>query len=220
MSNNNMETIQYHEMIQYVKEKLLQYDQAQSDGKNIVQYNRFDHTMRVYHWMQILYDGFPQKEQIDIEALSVATIFHDIGYCEVENIHNHAAIGAEYCREYLKQNNYDAARTDFICDLIARHSDKKNMYDIPMELVLLREADLLDDTGAQGLVFDIWMETACKRDVSFESILKHMEKYTVRLMQDNPMRTEKAKEIWEEKRKLTEAFVKSYRKDLQGPENM
>lgn len=220
MSNNNMETIQYHEMIQYVKEKLLQYDQAQNDGKNIVQYNRFDHTMRVYHWMQILYDGFPQKEQIDIEALSVATIFHDIGYCEVENIHNHAAIGAEYCREYLKQNNYDTARTDFICDLIARHSDKKNMYDIPMELVLLREADLLDDTGAQGLVFDIWMETACKRDVSFESILKHMEKYTVRLMQENPMRTEKAKEIWEEKRKLTEAFVKSYRKDLQGPENM
>lgn len=94
------------------------------------------------------------------------------------------------------------------------------MYDIPMELVLLREADLLDDTGAQGLVFDIWMETACQEKVSFESILKHMEKFTVRLMQDNPMRTEKAKEIWEEKRKLTEAFADSYRRDLQMPENI
>ena len=41
-----------------------------------------------------------------------------------------------------------------------------------------------------------------------------MEKYTVHLMQVNPMRTEKAKEIWEEKRKLTEAFVNAYRKDL------
>lgn len=208
----------YNEMIQYVKEKLWQYDGAQSDKKNAVQYNRFDHTMRVYQWMKLLYDGYPQKEQIDIEALSIAAIFHDIGYCEIENIHNHAAVGADYCREYLEQQNYDAAKTDFICDLIARHSDKINMYDIPMELVLLREADLLDDTGAQGLVFDIWMETACQKEVSFESILKHMEKFTVRLMQDNPMRTEKAKEIWEEKRKLTEAFVNSYRRDLQKPE--
>lgn len=211
---------EYSEMIQYVKEKLRQYDEGQNDAKNPVSYNRFDHTMRVYHWMQILYDGYPQKDQIDIEALSIATIFHDIGYCEVENIKNHAAISAGYCREYLEQRNYDTAKTDFICDLIARHSDKKNMYDIPMELVLLREADLLDDTGAQGLVFDIWMETACQEKVSFESILKHMEKFTVRLMQDNPMRTEKAKEIWEEKRKLTEAFADSFRKDLQMPENI
>lgn len=213
------EMIQYHEMIQYVKEKLLQYDEAQGDGKNVVPYNRFDHTMRVYHWMQVLYDGYPQKEQIDIEALSIATIFHDIGYCEVENIHNHAEGSARYCREYLEQRDYSPAKIDFICDLIARHSDKKNMYDIPMELVLLREADLLDDTGAQGLVFDIWMETACGKEVSFESILKHMEKYTVRLMQENPMRTEKAKEIWEEKRKLTEVFVNFYREDLHMPEN-
>lgn len=213
------EMIQYHEMIQYVKEKLLQYDEAQGDGKNVVPYNRFDHTMRVYHWMQVLYDGYPQKEQIDIEALSIATIFHDIGYCEVENIHNHAEGSARYCREYLEQRDYSPAKIDFICDLIARHSDKKNMYDIPMELVLLREADLLDDTGAQGLVFDIWMETACGKEVSFESILKHMEKYTVRLMQENSMRTEKAKEIWEEKRKLTEVFVNFYREDLHMPEN-
>lgn len=208
------EMFQYHEMIQYVKEKLLHYDEAQRDGQNVVPYHRFEHTMRVYHWMQVLYDSYPQKEQIDIEALSIATIFHDIGYCEVENIHNHAEGSARYCREYLEQKDYPPAKIDFICDLIARHSDKKNMYDIPMELVLLREADLLDDTGAQGLVFDIWMETACNKDVSFESILKHMEKYTVHLMQVNPMRTEKAKEIWEEKRKLTEAFVNAYRKDL------
>lgn len=208
----------YQEMIQYVKETLRTYDENRSNNKVPVHYNRFDHTMRVYQWMSTLYNAYPDKEQIDYEALSIATIFHDIGYCRIDDIKNHAATGAEYCRDYLTKNQYVVNKIDFICDLIAKHSDKKSMYDIPMELVLLREADLLDDTGAQGLVFDIWMETACQKEVSFESILGHMEKYTVCLMKENPMRTHKAREIWEEKRKLTEMFVNAYRKDLLMPE--
>ena len=158
----------YEQMIAYVKEMLQQYEESDSTKKLAVRYDRFEHTMRVCRWMQILFEAYPQK-------------------------------------------------TDFICDLIARHSDKKNMVGIPMELVLLREADLLDDTGVQGLVLDIWMEAACQDEVSFESILQHMERYTLRLMQENPMRTDKAREIWEEKRKLTEVFVGEYRRDLEGP---
>lgn len=208
----------YQEMIYYVREMLLKYDQADRTKKIPINYNRFDHTMRVYHWMQTLYNAYPQKEQIDFDALSIATICHDVGYCEIDNIANHAEIGAKYCREYLVKNQIARGKVDFICELIAKHSDKKSMDGIPMELVLLREADLLDDTGAHGLVLDIWMETACQKDVSFESILEHMEKYTVALMRENPMRTDKAREIWEQKRELTEAFAGAYRKDLQMPE--
>ena len=207
----------YEQMIAYVKEMLQQYEESDSTKKLAVRYDRFEHTMRVCRWMQILYEAYPDKEEIDAEALAIACIFHDIGYCEVENIRRHAEIGAEYCRKYLTQIGFDAKKTDFICDLIARHSDKKNMVGIPMELVLLREADLLDDTGVQGLVLDIWMEAACQDEVSFESILQHMERYTLRLMQENPMWTDKAREIWEEKRKLTEVFVGEYRRDLEGP---
>lgn len=208
----------YCEMIEYVKEKLREYNEADKTKKNAIQYNRFDHTMRVYRWMQILYDAYPCKEHIDFEALSIAAMFHDIGYCDIDNIQNHAETGAGYCRDYLMKKQFAPEKIDFICELIAKHSDKKSLYDIPMELVLLREADLLDDTGAHGLVLDIWMETACQEAVSFESILEHMEQYTVRLMKKNPMRTEKAREIWEQKRQLTEAFVSAYRMDLQTPE--
>lgn len=44
-----------------------------------------------------------------------------------------------------------------------------------------------------------------------------MEKHTLCLMKENSMRTDKAREIWEKKRKLTEAFVSAYREDLQMP---
>lgn len=205
----------YSIMIQYVKDMLQKYNNTDHTKKTVIHYDRFEHTMRVYHWMQTLYDAYPHKDQLDFDSLVIATIFHDIGYCNIDCIRNHAKIGAQYCRNYLRENFNDTYNIDFICDLIERHSDKKNMYDIPMELVILREADLLDDTGAHGLVIDIWMETASKKHTSFEAILEHMEKYTLPLMQENPMRTDKAREIWEQKRKLTEEFVNSYRTDLQ-----
>lgn len=203
------------DMILYVENMLNSYDSSGSERKQKMKYNRFHHTMRVYKWMLTLYEAYPRKEEIDFEALAIATIFHDIGYCNVDNIENHAKMGAEYCRKYLQQAEYDEERIDFICDLIARHSDKDKMHDdIPTELVLLLEADLLDDTGAQGLVMDTWLEAVYEENITFESILQHMERYTLRYMQDNPMRTLKGKAIWEEKRKLTEAFVESYKEDL------
>lgn len=83
-----------------------------------------------------------------------------------------------------------------------------------MELVLLMEADLLDDTGAQALVMDTWLEVAGEEQAAFKSILEHMEAFSIRQMQDNPMCTKKGKQLWEDKRRLTEAFVGAYREDL------
>lgn len=202
------------DMISYVKNRLEQYD-AKENPILKIRHSRFEHTMRVYKWMKKLYAAYPDKEHLDLEALSIATIFHDVGYCDVENIKNHAKASAIYCREYLMDKKYPLGKTDFICDIIARHSSKGTLYeDIPGELVLLLEADLLDDTGAQGLVLDIWMEAAREENVSFQSILEHMEKYSVSMMQDNPMRTEEGIKIWNEKKMLTEAFVRSYREDI------
>ena len=132
-------------------------------------------------------------------------------------MHSHAEDGAVLCREYLNAIGYPAEKTEFICDLIARHSDKEVLHDVntPMELVLLMEADLFDDTGAHGIVMDAWIQ-ATKEDVSFESILEHIKKFSLKQMQVNPMRTEKARRIWEEKKELTERFVESLTVDLYG----
>ena len=202
------------EMISYVKSRLEEYDATENPVLKI-RHSRFEHTMRVYQWMKRLYVAYPDHEHLDLEALSIATIFHDVGYCEVENIKDHAETSAIYCRTYLEDRGYPSEKTDFVCDMIRRHSNKELLYkDIHGELILLLEADLLDDTGAQGLVLDIWLEAACKKDVSFQSILEHVEKYTLAMMQNNPMRTAEGVRIWNEKKMLSETFVRAYKEDI------
>lgn len=205
------------DMISYVKHMLNQYDTSTGRDPRILKigYSRFEHTMRVFKWMQKLYAAYPDSHHIDLEVLSIATIFHDIGYYDTGNIGNHAAASAVYCREYLQNREYPSDKTEFICDIISRHSDKKALHeDIPEELILLMEADLLDDTGAQGLVMDVWLEAVCEEKATYQSILEHMEKYTVKIMRNNPMRTAEGIKIWNEKKMLTEAFVQSYKEDI------
>lgn len=206
---------QYKEdMISYVKSSLGKYDETENPILKI-RHSRFEHTMRVYEWMKKLYAAFPEREHVDMEALSIATIFHDIGYCNVENIKNHAEASAKYCREYLEDKQYPSGKADYICDLIRKHSNKGLLHEnIPVELILLLEADLLDGTGAQGLVLDIWLEAVREKDASFQSILAHMEKYTLAAMQNNPMRTAEGIKIWNEKKALSERFVQAYKEDI------
>lgn len=202
-----------NDMISYVKNRLETYDAAENPILKL-RHSRFEHTMRVYKWIQTLYAAYPDREHLDSEALSIAAIFHDVGYGDVENIQNHAETSAICCREYLESKEYPPEKTDFVCDLIRRHSSKGLLHeDIPGELILLLEADLLDDSGAQGLVLDIWLE-ARKKDASFQSILNHMEKYTLAMMQNNPMRTAEGIRIWNEKKRLSEAFVQAYKEDI------
>ena len=208
--------INYEEMFAYVKDALAAYDNHGGAAKNRIKYSRFEHTERVYRWMLILAEEYADK--INMEALRIATIFHDIGYSlNKVDMHSHAEDGAVLCREYLNAIGYPAEKTEFICDLIARHSDKEVLHDVntPMELVLLMEADLFDDTGAHGIVMDAWIQ-ATKEDVSFESILEHIKKFSLKQMQVNPMRTEKARRILDEKKDLTNRFVESLTVDLYG----
>ena len=203
------------DMISYVASLLDQHDTAGNPRKSKIGYRRFEHSMRVYKWAKTLYEAYSNKENVDFEALAIACIFHDVGYLDPEQRKMHAQISASYCREYLCEKNYPAEKTDFVCDIISRHSDKETIHDdIPEELVLLMEADLLDDIGAQGLVMDVWLEATCEENVTFESILAHMERYTLKDMQGNPMHTAEGRRIWEEKRALTKHFVEAYREDI------
>ena len=200
----------------YVRDALAAYDGHGGVSKTRIKYSRYDHTERVYNWAMILAEDY--KDTIDMEALQIAVIFHDIGYgLNKEDMDHHAADGAVLCGEYLERIGYPQDKTDFICNLITRHSDKECMHseDTPLELVLLMEADLLDDTGAHGIIMDAWIR-ATREDVSFEAILEHINKFTRKQMQENPMRTRKAYEIWEDKKELTNRFVESLTVDLYG----
>ncbi len=220
-------TERYAAMFREVEALLAEYDKTGGKGRHKIRYSRIDHTKRVYCWMEKLYEAYPEKDSLDADALRIATIFHDCGYCAMadgaaEKLlpgEKHAAVSARLCRGYLEREGFPEETIDFICRLIAQHSDKSLLTkDIPAELLLLLEADLLDDTGLQGIVVDIWMEVAAKEDATFESIIKHIRRFTLGMMRENPMRTAKAREIWKEKRRLTEQFVKKLEEDLEMPE--
>ena len=61
------------EMISFVKEMLISYDTAGNQRKTKIRYSRFEHTMRVYKWMERLYAAYPNREKLDLEVLSIAT---------------------------------------------------------------------------------------------------------------------------------------------------
>lgn len=203
---------EYEEMFRFVEQCLDGYAVI-SGKKDRILYSRFDHTRRVYRWMKELYEANEHRDQIDLESLKIATIFHDCGYGK-EQTGNHAGVGAKICQSYLRDRNYREEQISFICELISSHSDKRRMWeDIPMELILLMEADLLDDTGAHGVVMDVWMESK-EEEASFESIRDHIARFSLKQIDNNPMRTPAAREIWEKKSALVRAFYESYCRDL------
>lgn len=193
-------------------------ESANSSGhprKVRIGYSRYQHTMRVYKWMVMLYEAHPQRGSVDFDALAIATMFHDIGYCDEAHQREHARISAALCREYLQKLAYPAERIRFICELIAAHSDKTKLTaaDSPLELILLLEADMLDDTGAQAIVLDVWTN-ALHEAHSFEAFLPEITRVSGKILNHCPMRTEKGQAIWRRKQQLVRDFLNHYSMDI------
>lgn len=209
---DNNET--YQKMYDYIV-KILSCIPYNTSNKKSINYQRSEHIKRVLAWCKRLYNLMNEdiKKQIDYNSLIIATIFHDAGYCHYDDLNNHGYYGAQIFKEYIKDNNLDE-RVDFISYLIENHSKKSILFDdIPMELVILMEADLLDDMGALGVVMDCWIE-AYRENPTFISMKEHIENYTLKQLQVNPLRTPEGRKLWEGKKKLIEEFYNDLVKDL------
>lgn len=205
---------QHRKMFQYVEEMLYSYDRKKGDkSKNKISYDRYEHTVRVYKWMLRITSEL-RDDGIDEESLKIATIFHDVGY-SVKGDSEHAQESARICRDYLERRPYDPAQIDFICYLIEEHPNKKLLHDkmTPLELVVLMEADMLDDTGAMGIILDSWIASK-EENPSFDSVCRHFEKYTYRHMKQMEFVTAPGRRFWHEKRNLVYEFLRQYRRDL------
>lgn len=205
---------QHRKMFQYVEELLYSYDRQKGEkSKNKIAYDRYEHTVRVYKWVLRIVKEL-RDDSIDEEALKIATIFHDVGYC-INGHEGHARESARICRDYLERRPFEPEQIDYICYIIEEHDNKKLLYEkmTPLELVVLMEADMLDDTGAMGIILDSWI--ASKEDnPSFDSVCRHFEKYTYRHMKQMEFVTAPGRKFWHEKRKLVYEFMRQYRRDL------
>ncbi len=208
----------FAKMLHFVEESLNESATEDIIAKADISYSRFEHTKRVLGWAKRLYDMSDCKDCLRYEDIMIATIFHDIGK-SIAQKHRlaHAAVGADMTREYLKTHDYEESRIDFICSLIAAHSDKELMKtpDIDPNLILLMEADLLDDTGALGIVMDCMITEARNKLAHFSDCLDHIMRYTYRIQKNNPMVTKAGRQLWEEKTRIVTEFAKALKQDVE-----
>jgi uncharacterized protein len=175
---------------------------------------RSEHCMRVFTWAKRLIQELNEHE-IDGDAILIAALFHDVGYSISAKGTDHANNGAVIFDNYAIEQNYDCKKAEFISYLIRSHAKKELMANIetPLELIILMEADMLDETGALSIVFDCMAE-GVQEQKSYNKTYKHIQKYSVRILETNPMITETAKRIWRKKQELVKEFIQQLAYDI------
>ena len=217
----------YRGMLSFVEQTL---KEPRTEGLNEVGthklefgYSRFEHTKRVLGWAKRLYDATPDKTGLRYEDLMIAAIFHDVGRAvSARTGEDHAKAGVPITKNWLLSNGYDPARAEYISGLVGAHSGKWRMRDPATDrnLLMLMEADLLDDMGLLGIVMDTLIVRARNADATFYDCYDHYEKYTHPMQHDCPVVTPEARAFWNEKTESTDRFVEQFRKDiLPGGEN-
>lgn len=211
----------YKGMLSFVKQTL---GEARTEGlrdigahKMEFGYSRYEHTKRVLGWAKRLYDATPDKTGLRYEDLMIAAIFHDVGRAEAARQGgDHAKAGIPITRDWLLSNGFDSERAEYIAALVGEHSEKGRMGDpsIDRNLLMLMEADLLDDMGLLGIVMDTLIVRARKPEATFYDCYNHYERYTHPLQHDCPVVTPEAKAFWNEKTELTDRFMEQYRRDI------
>jgi len=217
----------YRGMLSFVEHTL---EEKRTEGENGIGmhkmefgYTRYEHTKRVLGWAKRLYDATPDKTGLRYEDLMIATIFHDVGRgVSAQSGEDHAKAGVPITRDWLVSKGYDSARAEYIAGLVGSHSEKWRMHDpdIDRNLLMLMEADLLDDMGLLGIVMDTLIVRARKEDATFYDCYNHYECYTHPMQHDCPVVTPEARALWDIKTESTDRFMEEYRKDiLLGGEN-
>lgn len=200
----------YMEYLAYVKGYLTRNGGMVSPNPLHPFRSRYQHTIRVLHWCQRLSEGM---EEVDLDALCTAAIFHDIGYSDHDNEH-HAIRSGKAFHAYAQERCIEIDFRDKVERLIYAHSNKKLLENpgTSLELILLLEADLMDEEGAMGIVWDC-MTMGNRHASSYAAAYYHIMENSNK-EEPNPMVTEKAKMFWEEKKKIVAQFADLLAEDL------
>lgn len=197
----------YNKMLDYVKQLL---EKNNALHTRFCFRNRFNHIYRVYRWAMVLADDNPGCNR---DLLLISAIFHDAGYAYGKL--DHAKSSADVFMEYAKNTDLDSSLIENIYKNISLHSNKELMEkeDTQLELLLLMEADLLDEEGALGIVWDLLGEGG-RMPSSYKEGLDCIFEHSAHIFNQDFMVTKKAREIWEKKKKFVHDFVEELKNDL------
>jgi uncharacterized protein len=201
----------YEEYLKYVKDYLTVHNGDLPPNPLMAFRSTYQHIVRVLGWAKRLAEG---RKDVDTDILFTAAIFHDIGN-PGEGKETHAERGAKVFYEYGIKVGLDLHFIEKVKNLIFLHSYKELLKEkeIPIELILLMEADLLDEEGALRMIW-YTLDKGISGAKSYEDVYKHIVMGNNKRLV-NPMVTDKAKYYWNEKQKLVEIFTKQLEDDIE-----
>ena len=171
-----------------------------SDKKSEKDY-RFEHSVRVANIGKII----AEKEGMDIEAMVIACLLHDIAYINKfesrEEARNHGRYSAKIARPFLEEIGMEPETIGDICYGIAIHVDDK--ADFPGErtafALSIGDADNIDRFDAYRIFENLTWVKYDEMDISEKK--EHVQKVLERLesYKNLDFATETGKNMWLEK---------------------
>ena len=177
-------------MLEYVEEKLRPVDKLSKSGRVYPFRSRFGHTIRVIEWALRI----QAVEKGDAEIITVAGIFHDVGY--VEGGAGHAKASECMFLEYVAGQEQTQENAQMwhqpehvqwrraVAETIRTHSNKD--WDnslLTTEQQILMDADLLDEAGAMSVLWSCFA-AAGRETFNFESTFEEIQQVFEKLQKD------------------------------------
>lgn len=202
--------------IEYVQEFISSTNGDKSPRELETFRHRCEHVVRVLNWVNRIIESLDdnKKEELDLYAIRLAAVFHDVAY-GIEHFKNsHGIEGAMIFKEYALKNNFDLELINKVYNMIYIHQDKTLLkQNISEELTILIEADMLDEEGAMGIVWDL-LTLGNFRPKSYKEALNKIESYSAKILKENPMKHQYAFNEWAKKQELVKNFILSLKQDL------
>lgn len=206
----------YKNELEFVKKYLIEHDGDKSRRDSETFRKRHKHAINVLNWAKRLVSELEPEivKTLELEALYLACIFHDVGYGSEYYKNSHAIEGSEIWKNYADAHNFDLDLTDHVYYLIRTHSEHALlMKESPLELVLLMEADMLDEEGAMSICWDN-MTLGQELPESYEEAYHKIKKYSGHILKENPLVTRPGRKYWRRKQEFVRKFIEELEFDL------
>ncbi len=152
------------------------------------------------------------RDRIDLEALVVATLLHDIGRRFEEDYgEHHAVISARLAKHLLKAMGYNEDFIGRVEEIILSHSFSLNKKPESLEAMILSDADKLDAIGAIGVVRAFMLGGECRETI--EDKIKHFHEKLLKLKE--LLYLEESARIAERRHRFLEEFLRELERDLE-----
>ena len=175
---------------------------------------RSEHCWRVMRWCKEIIEREELTSVNSVEILFSA-MFHDIGYNSLGIPHEE--FGVELFEDFLKNHFLAPELAKRIEYNIAHHSGKrlKIPNNISVELIILMEADMLDEEGIMGVVSDCLSEgmKGCLCN-GYLGAYERICQYASEILDISPMITPYAAACWEKKQKDVRHIIEGLKKEL------